>query len=68
MNNPRIGQLANQLLDLEDAGKQLTPRYSALLAEYEALKAAPENWADVRASKRTPAQAALAAEWEKQNS
>jgi len=64
VNNDNIGRLAGRLLDLEDAGREGSSEYAAVKAEYEALKALPENWADVRASKRTPEQAALAAAWE----
>jgi hypothetical protein len=43
MNNPRIGQLANILTRAEDSGRTDTDAYRAARAEYDALKAAPEN-------------------------
>jgi len=61
MQNDNIGRIAMKLNALEDAGRDGTAEYAALNAEYLALKALPENWADVRAAKRTPEQAALAA-------
>lgn len=64
MNNPRIGQLADILNRAEDSGRTDTDAYRAARAEYDALKAAPENWGDVRAADRTPEQARLAAAWE----
>lgn len=64
MNNPRIGQLANILTRAEDSGRTDTDAYRAARAEYDALKAAPENWGDVPAAKRTPEQTRLAAAWE----
>jgi hypothetical protein len=63
MTNNEIGRIAGQLLDMEDAGQTNTPRYTELLARYEDLKSRPENWSDVRASKRTLAQQQAAAAW-----
>ena len=60
MNNPRIGELAGLLLDLEDRGQRDTPRYAVIETEYLALKALPESWPDVRASKWTAEQRACA--------
>jgi hypothetical protein len=61
MTNTEIGRLAGQLLDMEDAGQEMTARYREILAEYNHLKSLPENWSDVRAAKRTPAQHEAAA-------
>ena len=63
MHNPRIGQLADLLLNLEDAGRTATDEYRIASAEYLRLKALPENWPDVRSKNHTPEQAALAAAW-----
>jgi hypothetical protein len=60
MNNPLIGELANKLLNMEDRGQQNTAAYAQTKTQYEALKALPESWADVRAAKRTPGQRILA--------
>jgi len=60
MNNPMIGELADRLNGMEDSGLAGTPAYEVIKARYEALKALPESWPDVRAKNWTPAQRALA--------
>lgn len=60
MNNPKIGELASKLMDLEDAGKTKTPLYADILKRYEALKALPESWGDITPKFWTPEQRALA--------
>jgi hypothetical protein len=60
MNNTRIGELADILNRLEDAGQTGAPQYTLAKMEYEALKAAPESWSDVRSSKWNLAQAEAA--------
>lgn len=56
-----IGRLAEKLTQLEELGKAGTAEYATIQAEYLRVKALPENWMHVRASRRTPEQAALAA-------
>jgi|WetSurMetagenome_2_1015567.scaffolds.fasta_scaffold1001148_2 hypothetical protein len=65
MHNPRIGQLAEMLLRMEESGKATTPRYREVRDIYLDLKSKPENWVDVMPSERTPEQARLAAEFER---
>ena len=62
MTNPRIGQLAGLLLDMEDRGPRATSSalYASLKAEYTALKAAPASWSDVLESKWNLGQAQAA--------
>ena len=67
-DSKRIGQLGMILINMEDSRREMaTPKYAALLAEYTALKAKPENWEHVRESKHTPEQAALCAAWKLAN-
>ncbi len=60
MNNPMIGELADRLNGMEDSGLEGTPAYAVIKARYEALKALPESWPDVRAAKWTEEQRAMA--------
>ena len=48
-------------------GRDGTPEYRALKAEYEALKAHPDNWSDVRRAKRTSEQQERARAWALEN-
>jgi hypothetical protein len=67
MQNDTIGQLAGKLNALDDAGRENTPEYAAIKVRYDALKALPENWSDVRRAKRTPAQQDAARAWALEN-